>query len=361
MYGAEAVLLTLASEQIRREDVPVILSMGDARAGEKILETEARRRKIECESLRMHDGLNFALARRVVAAAQAHEADVIHSHGYKGNILLGLLPRADRRIPVVTTLHGWTAKRAFSKLGLYRFLDQIVLSRLDGVVIVNNEMRRVGKVARLTPPAVTIPNGVTLAPSIEPDESLARSLAEMRTRCSVIFGVVGRLSPEKNVAGLIEALAALGQDMNVGLAVLGAGPEQRAIERTIARHGLKDRVLLAGYVDNARSALSLVDALVIPSFTEGLPMILLESMSVGIPVIATRVGDIPAVLADSGVLVPSGDLAALAGALSQVARDLPRYRDLGMRAAERVARDYGAPVMAERYARVYATALQVRP
>jgi len=360
LYGAEAVLLTLASEQIRRGDAPVILSVGDAGAGEKALETEAQRRKIECETLRMHDGLNFALARRVVAAAEAQGADIIHSHGYKGNILLGLLPRAERPTPVVTTLHGWTAKRTFSKLGLYRFLDQWVLSRLDGVVIVNEEMRRVRAVARLAMPAVTVSNGVLPTKGIELDQSLAGPLAAMRARCTVIFGVIGRLSPEKNVVGLIEALATLGPDKNIGLAVLGAGSEHRAIEQTIARYGLSTRVLLAGYVANARAALPLMDALVIPSFTEGLPMILLESMSAGVPVIATRVGDIPNVLLDSGVLVPPDDVAALAGALSQVAGDLPRYRGLAALAVERIARDYGAATMAEKYSAVYAAVMRMK-
>lgn len=361
LYGAETVLLTLASEQIRRGDVPVILSMGDVRAGEKALEVEAQRRKIDCETLRMHDGLNFALARRVVAAAEAQGADIIHSHGYKGNILLGLLPRAERRTPVITTLHGWTAKRAFSKLGLYRFLDQRVLSRLDGVVLVNDEMRQVRAVARLAPPAVTIPNGVTKPEREDCGATLADSLAALRSRCARVFAVVGRLSPEKNVAGLLEALAALGNDTNVGVAVLGAGPERAAIEQVIQRRGLASRVLLAGYVANARAALPQVDAVVIPSFTEGLPMILLESMSAGVPVIATRVGDIPSVLADSGLLVPPGDVSALSGALSTMARELPRYRELAALAAQRVMRDYGAPTMAERYARVYAAAMQARP
>jgi glycosyltransferase involved in cell wall biosynthesis len=361
LYGAETVLLTLASEQIRRGDVPVILSMGGVRAGEKALEVEAERRKIDCETLRMHDGLNFALARRVVAAAEAQGADIIHSHGYKGNILLGLLPRAERRTAVVTTLHGWTAQRTFSKLGLYRFLDQRVLPRLDGVVLVNDEMRHLPAVARLARPAVTIPNGVTPAQHEAAEDSLADALAALRSRCAVVFGVVGRLSPEKNVAGLIDALHALGPDTNIGVAVLGAGPEGHAIEQIVKGRGLESRVLLAGYIANARAALPLLDAVVIPSLTEGLPMILLESMSAGVPVIATRVGDISAVLADSGILVPPGDVAALSGAMSTMARELPRHRELAALAARRVMHDYGAPAMAERYARVYAAAMQARP
>jgi len=102
-----------------------------------------------------------------------------------------------------------------------------------------------------------------------------------------------------------------------------------------------------------------VDALVIPSFTEGLPMILLESMAAGIPVIATRVGDIPAVLGDFGVLVPPGDRHALAQAMASVASALPRFREVAAGAVERVAQDYGAAAMAERYARLYASAAKV--
>lgn len=358
LYGAEAVLLTLAEEQRRRGDVPVILSMGGIGVGEKAIETEAQRRRIECESMRMSDGLNFALARRIVAVAHAQRADVIHSHGYKANILLGLLARAERELPVVTTLHGWTAKRTFSKLGLYRFLDQRVLSRLDGVVLVNDAMRRVRAVARLDPPAVTIPNGIAPAGELEtPDPSVADSVARLRAHCSLVLGVVGRLSPEKNVAGLVAALADLGRDARVGLAILGAGPERARIEADIARHGLSGRVVLAGYVANARATLPLLDALVIPSFTEGLPMILLESLVAGLPVIATRVGDIPAVLADDGVLVPPGNCAALADGLRTVAGDLPGARERARRAALRVGRDYSAATMAERYDRVYEMAV----
>jgi len=259
---------------------------------------------------------------------------------------------------VVTTLHGWTAKRTFSKLGLYRFLDQRVLSRLDGVVLVNDAMRRVRAVARLGRAAVTIPNGIAPGAAATPDPAVVDSIARLRERCSIVFGVVGRLSPEKNVAGLVAALAELGRDARVGLAVLGAGPEQARIEADVVRLGLSNRVVLTGYVANARSVLPLLDALVIPSFTEGLPMILLESLVASVPVIATRVGDIPAVLADDGLLVPPGDRAALADALRAVAGDLPAIRERARRAAPRIARDYSSAAMAERYSQVYATAVK---
>ena len=356
IYGAEAVLLNLACEQRARGGHPIVLSMGAIGVAEKPLEAEARRRGIECLPLRMRGGLNFAGATRVSDLAREHRADVIHTHGYKGNILLGLLPRR-RRAPVIATLHGWTARRTLSKLGLYRLVDQCLLPRLDGVVIVNDQMRHIPALARLRPPPVTIPNGVTpAAPGASSDSPLAQAIAALRQRCPVLFGVVGRLSPEKNVAMLMEALHDSASP-HVGLVILGDGPSRATVEDTIARLGLGERVLLGGYVANGRDYLTSLDALVIPSLTEGLPMILLEAMAASLPVIATRVGDIPKTLGELGLLVPPADRAALSAAIRAVAVDLPRFRVLAARAAERVARDYSAGAMADRYDRVYQTVL----
>src|SRR4051812_35512529 len=101
IYGAETVLLNLASEQQRRGERPVSLSVGAVGAPEKAIEAEARRRGIECVALRMRDGLNFAGARQILHLASEHGADLIHSHGYKSNILLALARRRSHEIPVV--------------------------------------------------------------------------------------------------------------------------------------------------------------------------------------------------------------------------------------------------------------------
>jgi glycosyltransferase involved in cell wall biosynthesis len=359
IYGAETVLLSLASEQRSRGAHPMLLSMGKPGAPGKPIEIEARRRGIECVTVRMRGGPDFGGSLSLARIAREQRADVIHSHGYKANILLALLPRRRRSVPVITTLHGWTASRTWSKLGIYRLVDQFLLPRLDGVVIVNDQMRRLPALARLQPPPVTIPNGVAPvnAVAVADDTPLARSIAALRARCPLLLGVVGRLSPEKNVPGLIEALHDCKTAPHAGLVVLGDGPERAAIEGIITRLGLSDRVLLGGYVANGRDYLATLDVLVIPSLTEGLPMILLEAMAASLPIIATRVGDIPAVLGDLGLLVPPSDRAALAQAIATAASDLSRFRELGRRAAERVTREYGAAAMADRYSDVYQSVL----
>jgi glycosyltransferase involved in cell wall biosynthesis len=139
----------------------------------------------------------------------------------------------------------------------------------------------------------------------------------------------------------------------VGAVVLGDGPEAAMLRDKVSASGLADRVLLGGYIKDARKYLPLFDALVIPSLTEGLPMILLEAMSANIPVIATRVGDIPATLNDLGLLIEPGDTPALASAIVGLTNALGTYRGKATAAARRVQDYYSAATMAARYEAVY--------
>lgn len=361
IYGAETVLLNLACEQQHRGHEPIILSIGNPGSTEKPLEAEAVRRGLQCIRHRMRDGLNLPGARLLLEIAGQQRADVVHSHGYKSNILLGVLPRFMRKQPVVTTLHGWTAKQAFSRLGLYRFLDQRLLSRLDAIVVVNEQLKNSPVIKALDQSKIhAIPNGIKIEPVpklINPmDDSLAREILEFRRTNSILIGAVGRLSPEKNFAALMEALRQ-SRTTDVGAVVLGDGPEAGSLRQLISAQGLSQRVLLGGFATDARKYLPLFDLLVIPSLTEGLPMILLEAMSANLPVIATSVGDIPATLGGLGVLVKPGSVAELASAISAMTSGLAHYRIKASGGSQRVLEHYSAATMTDRYESVYRSVL----
>ena len=363
IYGAETVLLSLAVEQHRRGHEPILLSIGNPGSGEKPLEAEARRRGLACVPLRMRDGLNLRGAREIVALAAEQRIDVIHSHGYKTNILLGLMSSSARGRPVVATLHGWTAKSPWSKLGLYRFLDQRLLGRLNSVVLVSERLKSARAVQALDPERLTvIPNGIELdatpgAGASNFDE-LARRIREFAQRVGMIVGAVGRLSAEKNFSALIEAMdLALSRGAQFGLVLLGNGPEFDSLRKNVEDRGLAGKVLMVGYVADARNYIGLFDVLAMPSLTEGLPITLLEAMSKNLPVIATSVGDIPAVLGDLGVLVPPGDADALARAIYQFVAEPEKFRRAASSGQARVREQFSAAAMFERYDKVYRRAL----
>src|SRR5690606_39110015 len=96
---------------------------------------------------------------KILRYCEASHTDVIHSHGYKGNILLGLLPERWRKIPVVATLHGYTRVSGFSKMALNQWLDKHCLCRLDAVILVSEGMRHQAP-ADLKPKLYIISNGI---------------------------------------------------------------------------------------------------------------------------------------------------------------------------------------------------------
>ena len=135
---------------------------------------------------------------------------------------------------------------------------------------------------------------------------------------------IGRLVEQKGQMVLVEAMARLaGTRPELRLTLLGDGPMRPDLERAVAEAGLGEVVTLAGWADEpgVRAALAESHALVMPSFAEGLPMVVMEAMAAARPVVATAVAGIPELVLPgrTGWLVAAGDPEALAGAIAELA------------------------------------------
>ena len=112
---------------------------------------------------------------------------------------------------------------------------------------------------------------------------------------------VGRLSPEKGQAGLLRAFAKLrAKHPELRLRLVGDGPDRASLEALAKELGLSDAVMFAGRLpeEDTLAEIARADLLVLPSFMEGLPIVLMEAMAVGVPVIASRVAGIPELVED---------------------------------------------------------------
>lgn len=138
---------------------------------------------------------------------------------------------------------------------------------------------------------------------------------------------IGRFSEQKGFGLLIEALAlAVPTLPDLHLTLVGDGDLGSVLEGEIIRRGLAQHVTLTGWLDEARvrDALSAAQALVLPSFAEGLPMVIMEAMAAGRPVIATAIAGIPELVnPETGWLVPAGDAASMATAITAFASVSP--------------------------------------
>ncbi len=307
LYGAEVMLLNLAEEQKKLGHQPVIASIGEKGKYVKPLEAEANNRGLEIITFRMRNGPNILGAWHILSYAQRNNFDVLHSHGYKCDILLGFIPKKIRRIPLVSTIHGWTNTGEISKLGLYEYVDALSLKYVDAVCVVNQAMHEHPRLKKLQGKLHVIPNGI---PPLANDVLVPED--EIADFCRKGFTVVsiGRLSREKGYRYLIEAFAQfLEHDGESRLLIIGEGEDRKILESHIKDLGLTSKVLMPGYREKAWQYLPLCKVFVLSSLTEGLPITLLEAMQIGLPVVATAVGGIPQLIThgETGLLVPSRD------------------------------------------------------
>ncbi|GAB6910000.1 Glycosyltransferase, YqgM-like family [Desulfosarcina cetonica] len=358
LYGAEVVLLNLMLAQQALGLKPQLVSIGTPENETKPVERRAAALSLPVFPVRMSAGLNFVGACRLLRLSRGEEGPVLlHSHGYKGNILLGLLPMAWRRQPLVTTLHGWTWTGQLSRMMVYEWFDALSLRLIDHVVLVNEKMAEHPRL-RVLPQArrSVICNGISPIESKCIESAIyPESIREFCQRRFTILGV-GRLSKEKNFTSLVRVTAALvREDFDLQLILLGEGRGRDELTALAANEGIVDRVLMPGYVEDVGTCMADCRIFAMPSLTEGLPIALLEAMQAGIPIVATRVGGIPSALAEGecGLLVSSGDDEELKNAIFEIYRNPDAARTRAGLASRRVRENYSSNRMAQEYLDVY--------
>jgi glycosyltransferase involved in cell wall biosynthesis len=251
------------------------------------------------------------------------KASIVCTSGYKPDII-GWRAARKAGIPIVVVSHGWTA--ATWRVRLYEKIDRWVHARADAVVSVSEAQAAKVRAAGVSPQRMTtIVNAVADDAFAEPDPAYGDRLRKLFSwQPRWIIGAAGRLSPEKGFDQLVAAAGLMAKSHpDVGIVVFGDGPMRPQLAARIVELGLKDKMVLAGFHSDVAKYLPHLDVGVLPSFTEGLPVTLLEMMAAGRPVVATSVGGIPEALADgeSGWLVPPGDPPALATRLGRTLDD----------------------------------------
>lgn len=358
LYGAERVLLDLVAEHLKLRLQPEIASIGRKGISEKPIEREAKKMNLPLSVFRMRAGPNFAGALRIRDYAFRSGFQLFHTHGYKGNILLGFMPKSFRRLPLVTTLHGYINTGEMNRMRVYQWLDRMALARLDAVVLVSEMMRSNLKLSHPVKNGCRIIlNGILPAEDSAqlPPEPVARDI-EAFCENGFILGAVGRLSREKAFHCLIEAFGMIAQSVaDMKLLILGEGRQRGILEAQIRNLGLEERILMPGFVEKAARYMKLFDVFVLSSITEGLPVSLLEAMQQGKAVVSTRAGGVVQVVkhGENGLLVKSDDPAALAGAIDAVYRDTQLKMSLGRRARQDFLEKYSSERMAREYQRLY--------
>lgn len=353
-FGAESVLVELSVCLNALGEPPVVgvLDHG-AEAGMQIAQV-ARKRGLRVQPFACRGALDWRAIRAIDAFARDQGISVVHSHGYKSNTY-ALLASRDRPRKLVSTCHNWID--ASAKMRLYSALDRMVLRRFDAVVPVSMSVREALVRAGFRSDTLSvIENGIdTTRFGTAAQRDAVRAELGFDERDFVV-GVIGRLSEEKGQSVLIDALARIdAARLPWRLLLVGDGPLRVVLEAGVRECGLGERVTFAGRRDDVPRLLAGIDLVALPSLIEAQPMALLEAMAAGVPVLATRVGDVPRILGDGalGILVEPGDPAQLTDAIRRSYGEMPDLRERAGVARQDVAARRSSAGMARAYADLY--------
>jgi glycosyltransferase involved in cell wall biosynthesis len=293
----------------------------------------------------------LCFARRLREVLRNGDFDLVHAHLYSSAVAAALATIGTDCARVVT-VHSeglWQGRIA-------RAVSGRVYRAGDALVAVSEPIARHLRVRY----GIEIERAVLIANAVRLAEVSQSNRDELQSGRAPVVGIVCRLHRDKGVDVLLDAMAdVLSRHPHVRTVVIGDGPQRSALQRKARVLGLGDRVHFLGCRPGARSLIPSFDLLIVPSRTEGSPLVVLEAMAAGIPVVASRVGGIPNQIRHGldGLLVTADRPSELGAAIDRLLSDATMRRALGQEARRRAAHRFPYRTFLDDIERVYAEAL----
>jgi glycosyltransferase involved in cell wall biosynthesis len=342
--GAERMVLLLARELATLGQDISVVSLFDPTS--TWMEADLRAAGIPLYFLGKRPGLDLRMIPRLARLLQKLQPDIVHTHLH---VLKYLLPAqlSWRRCRVVHTLHN-LAEHEIERSG--QLFQQVAFrSGVMPVAIGTAVAQSLRRVYHMEARHI-IPNGIPVSQFQLPPET--RSLLRQELGLSddqVVFLSAGRLNRQKNQALLIDAFIAANLP-NSCLLLAGEGDLRPSLEQKAA--GAPVRFL--GVRKDIPKLMAASDVFVLSSSWEGNPLVVMEAMASGLPVVATSVGCVPELLeSGGGILVSDGDCKAMTEAFCQLASSPENRRDIGRTGAQEALRRFDTRTMANSYLALY--------
>jgi glycosyltransferase involved in cell wall biosynthesis len=368
--GAALSVVELAAEQRRRGN-EVLVVAGTIPPGEASMEHVAA--ELDVPYLRLPALTRELSPRNDVAAVQAlrrllrsRRPEVLHTHTSKAGTtgrVAALL--AGRRVPaaVVHTFHGHVLSGYFDprRERFFRLVERGLAHATDRIVAVSEQVRddlvrfRIASPERIT----VVQYGFDLDARVGGAAAMRTTKRRTLGLSDDVFvvGWAGRLAEIKRPLDLVHTIADLPE---AHLVLAGDGELRAAVEALAATRGVTDRVTILGYVDDMGAWYGAFDAFLLTSANEGAPVVAIEALAAGVPVVATDAGGTRNVVDDgeTGYLTPIGDVVSLARRLTELRDDPARRQRLGEVGSRRMRERFSTARMANEIEAVYAQVLR---
>jgi len=350
-YGAERWVLALAGQ------------MGGARGRcELAITSENPEQKFEIferypasvgnrHRLEMTGSFDFSIVRRLGNLLKEQQIDVIHTHGYKSDII-GYLAARRAGIACVSTPHGFGIHND-AKLRFYYYISGHFLKRFDRVAPLSEELA--GQVREM---GVAETHLRVIENALDVDEVDAVVTASRKHESSKIsrIGYVGQLISRKQIDQLINVFSRLSAtEPDLELVIAGEGAERSALESQASSLDCCDKISFLGFVEDRLELMRTFDMFVMTSASEGIPRSLMEAMALSLPVVAYNIPGVDVLIKHgaTGLLSPLDDKDSLASNISTLIADVGVAQQLGKGARKHVEKRFSASRMADEYQALY--------
>lgn len=355
----QSILAIMRAVDQQRYDVEIALGTGyplDAAFGQA---------GFRMHGLRLSRGIRvielISTLRRLLRLMKRERYDIVHVHGAVAGVLARIAAWKNKVPIVVAELHGFSNRDPNSWLDrmLYRTIEKAIDRVTDVYVAVSENVKRqwVGRGVVAEPKVRTILHGLDLREF--PDRGVVVVAAGPRRR--PVVGTVCLLEQRKGLEYLVEAMPAIIRRVpDVRFAIVGEGPLKPWMQRRAAELHVSGHIEFLGWRSDVPELMWTFDVFALPSLREAFGLVFIEAMAARRPIVASSADGIPEVVADgrTGLLVPPGNAAALADAISTLLTDRDTATRMANAGRERVEALFTLDRMGREYDDLYATLME---
>lgn len=353
--GAERVVCELALGTDSSLFITTVGLMGSSTDNEKRFRDEIVGSDVTVVNFPCKTRFSITCLKKIAQYVDDNNIDIVHTHGYKSDIyayLVKLFWSGKNRL--IATNHTWKLGTFWESV--YKTLDIMCLKSFAKIAAVSKEvLSEMVHIGIPTHRIRLVNNGI----SIKEHGSVNRF--ELRKQFGIgeddfVIGCVASLTTEKAHADLIRAFALLKESVhNTKLVLVGDGPLRAELEKMTTDLNLNDAVAFTGQRSDVSVLLRTFDIFALVSYSEGLPMAMLEAMAASLPLVVSAVGAIPDVISPlkNGILVAPGDVEGIGNAFKLLVQQPQLGENMGQLACEDVIANYSVQRMATDYESLY--------
>lgn len=358
LYGAEMWILALA-KYLDREKIKCDLAI--------TLESETQNIEVfhrfkalglDAYQVQMNGRFDLRCIKGLVKLIREQQIDIIHTHGYKSDIL-GLIAAKITGIKSLATPHGFENAKDF-KLQMFIKLGCLALKYHNYVAPLSEELMEDMRRLKIKNEKIRlIKNGVDLDEIDNVRDLPAESLFNSSDK---IIGYVGQVAHRKNIGDMIKAFDLLyTKHKNIGLIIVGDGPQREEMEALARSMASGKKIEFWGYRKDRLKILKGMDLFTMTSSLEGIPRCMMEAMGMGKPVAAFNIPGVDKLIIPekTGLMAEFGNIKKLAEQWERLLFDLPFAKEIAMNGRQHILDNFSAKRMADEYVGLYEELLKI--